>query len=331
MNRVIDKPNNDNSISMNNFFDNQRILEIIWKRRIHIVVIAVFAVIASAVFSGPTFIQPKFKSTARIYPTNLWTLSDESETEQMLEVLNSTDIKLKMFEAFNLSEAYKINKEDPFYLTYMMDEYGSNVSAGKTEFETVEIKVMDQSPTRACQMCDSIIHFYNLKVREMHKAKDWEMVEITQQQLVRKKNELDSIGEKLDAIRKEYGIISFQGQVPELTRGYMSALAAGRGNTADTRKIEKMYESFSKAGTEAYRLERKYNKGVSLVDSLQLQYETHLMEFNKDITYSHVVEKPIPADKKSYPVRWLIVFFTLASSIFVSILAFLILDYKKKS
>jgi hypothetical protein len=41
-------------------------------------------------------------------------MSEESETEQLLEVINSVDIKLKMFEAFPIwTEVYKVSKDDP--------------------------------------------------------------------------------------------------------------------------------------------------------------------------------------------------------------------------
>ena len=64
---------------MNNFFDNQRILTLIWKRKFHFIIVGVIAVILWAIFSGPTFIKPKFKSTARIYPSNISEMSEESE------------------------------------------------------------------------------------------------------------------------------------------------------------------------------------------------------------------------------------------------------------
>ena len=160
---------------MNNFFDNQRILDIIWKRKLHFIIVGVIAVILSGIFSGPTFITPRFKSTARVYPTNIWVLSDESETEQMLEILNSNDLKMKMFETFELDKVYEINKDDPQYYAYMFDLYNTYVSTRKTEFETAEIKVLDIDPNRASAMCDSIISFYNKKVGEMHKAKEKEI------------------------------------------------------------------------------------------------------------------------------------------------------------
>ena len=69
---------------MNDFFDNRRILEIIWKRRLHFIIIGIVAVVLSAIFSSAFFIPPKFKSTARLYPINLSIMSEESETEHML-------------------------------------------------------------------------------------------------------------------------------------------------------------------------------------------------------------------------------------------------------
>ncbi len=315
---------------MNNFFDNQRILNLIWKRKFHFILIGIIAIGLSAVFSGSTFIKPKFKSTARIYPTNLWSLSEESETEQMLEIINSKDIKFKMFDAFGLDEVYGVNKNDPHYLTYMFDIYGNNVGAGKTEFETVEIKVMDHVPQRASDMCDSIIHFYNKKVGEIHKAKDLEMVEIAKKQLAKKHVEFDTLMVELNQIRQEFGIIDFQSQVPEITRGYMNALSTGRGATTDAKKIQAMYENLSKSGAHAFGLESRLDFLIGAIDSLTTQYEVYLNEYEKDITYAHVVEMPFPADKKSYPVRWLIVAFSTISAVFLALLVFLVLDYRKE-
>jgi capsular polysaccharide biosynthesis protein len=95
---------------MNEFFDNRRILDIIWNRRIHFIIIGIIAVVLSAIFSSPFFITPKFKSSARVYPSNISAISEESTTEQMLEIMNSVDIKLEMMKAFNLDEVYKIDK-----------------------------------------------------------------------------------------------------------------------------------------------------------------------------------------------------------------------------
>lgn len=315
---------------MNNFFDNQRIFQLIWRRKFHFIVVGVLAIVLSAIFSGPMFIEPKFKSSARIYPTNLWTLSEESETEQMLEILNSRDIKLRMFDAFDLPQVYQISPDDPHYLTYMLDIYNNNVSASKTKFETVEVKVLDHNPQRASDMCDSIIHFYNQKVRNMHKAKDLEMVEISKKGLNRKYAELDVVTNRLDSVRRNYGILDYTSQVEGITEGYMEALANGRTSGPGAREIKNLYDNLAEKGIEAQLLEGKYAFLQTAIDSLTIQYEHYLSEYEKDITYSHVVEYPVPADKKSFPVRWLIVAFSTVSALFLALLVFLVLDYRKK-
>ena len=314
---------------MNNFFDNQRILDVIWKRKFHFIIIGIIAVILSAFFSGPTFIKPKYKSSARIYPTNIWTLSQESESEQILEIISSRDIKQQVMNAFRLDEVYKIDRSSPFYMTYMLNTYNENVNASKTKFETVEITVMDYDPQRASDMCDSIIHFFNKKVRNMHKAKDWEMVQILENDLNKKYSKLDTLVSELGEIRKEYRILDYNTQVERVTEGYMNALASGRMASADARKIEDLYNNLAEKGARAYFLETNFRSVVNVIDSISQLRDFHLSEFEKDITYAHIVEHPVPADKKSYPVRWLIVAFSLMSAVILAILVFLILDYRK--
>ncbi len=315
---------------MNNFFDNQRMLNLIWKRKIHFLLVGIIAIVLSGIFSGPTFIKPKYKSTARIYPSNLSELSEESKSEQMLEILNSNDIKFKMFDAFGLSEVYGIKKDDPHYITYMFDIYGNNVGASKTEFETVEIKVLDYLPQRASDMCDSIIHFYNKKVGEIHKAKSFEMVEISNKLMKQKRQELEALIIKLKKVREESGIINYTEQIPEVTRGYMTALATGRGGSSDTKQIKKLYDNLATNGAESYWAENQFNTAVRQLDSLKTMHEINLAEYEKNITYAHIVESPFPADKKSYPVRWLIVAFSTISAVFLALLVFLVLDYRKE-
>jgi uncharacterized protein involved in exopolysaccharide biosynthesis len=76
-------------------------------------------------------------------------------------------------------------------------------------------------------------------------------------------------------------------------------------------------------------LENRFRYLVSSIDSLNRLHDIHLSEFEKDITYAHIVEHPVPADKKSYPVRWLIVAFSVISALFLAFLVLLILDYRQ--
>lgn len=314
---------------MNNFFDNQRILNLIWKRKFHFIIVGIIAIFLGAIFSGPTFIKPKYKSTARIYPTNLGEMSEESKTEQMLEILNSNVVKFKMFKAFESKDIFKISKDDPHYLTYIFDIYNENVKTSKTQNETVEIKVMAYNPQLASDMCDSIIHFYNQTVGDMYRAKNWELVGISQKQLQQKYAEADSLIKRLTQIRTETGLVDVASQAPEITRGYVKALVEGGGNSSDINRIKEIFGNLLKKGAEARSIEVSFETVLQEIVKIKAIYELNLNEYEKTITYSHIVEYPFAADDKSFPVRWIIVAFSAISAVFLALLVFLVLDYRK--
>lgn len=314
---------------MNDFFDNQRVIQVILNHFLHFVIIGVVAVVLAALFSSPFFIKPKFRSTARIYPVNLAVTSTESESEQMLEIINSNDIKIKMFDAFNLDKVYKISRDDPKYLTYMLGKYNSNVSVRKSDFETVEIRVLDESAERAAAMCDSIIHFYNLKVREMHSIKNWELATVARNSMKKWASERDSILDLIKGENDRINLLDFETQVREVTRGYMGALSEGSGNSPGKREIKQLYENLSSNGGEIMMLQSQFKQALTIIDSLKLVYEMNVSEAHKKITYCFIVEKPVVADKKAYPVRWIIAALTTFSALFLALLFFMVADYKR--
>jgi len=316
---------------MNNFFDNQRILNVIWRRKFHFIIIGFVAIVLSGIFSGPTFIKPMFKSTARVYPTNnVAIFSEESETEQILEIINSNDLKRRVFKAVKLDSVYGVAKDNPQYYTEMFDIYNTNIKVSKTEYETVEIEALDHNPEVAKEICDSIVYLFNEKIGSLYALKYWEVVQITDGYLKMKSLELDSIAAELQALRNETGIISYSNQIEGITEGYMLSLSNNRGHTADGKKIKKQLDNLNEHGAKAFTLENKFTNLNVLVDSLVIAKEVALIEAKKEITYTHIVEHAFVADKKSYPVRWMIVAFSVISAIFFALLVFLVLDYRKE-
>ena len=121
-------------------------------------------------------------------------------------------------------------------------------------------------------------------------------------------------------------------QSPEIMRGYIKALIEGRqsASQADIDKVKSLYQNILEKGAEAQKLEVAYNGVLDEIIKIKAVYELNLSEYEKSITYSHVVEHPFPADKKSFPVRWLIVAFSAFSAVFMALLVFLVLDYRKE-
>lgn len=305
---------------MKNFFDNQGLFVIVWKWKLHLLLVGVVTIIAAAIFSSSTFITPRYKSTARIYPVNLSRLSDESKSEQMEEIINSQDIKLRMIKAFRLDTVYHISKDDPHYLSYILNEFNDWVSFKKTEYETVEITVLDENPKRAADMCDSVITFYDQKVGEMHRLKYFEVVKISQKGMNEINYQIDTLLTRMNQVREKYQILDYDNQVKEVTRGYMTELAENKSNTPGGRKIEQIVDNLEKKGGEYQLMSNMMNTLTNQRDSLKRIYFNSLSDAEKRITYSHRVQNSIPADKKSYPVRWLIVLLSVIATEFLAML-----------
>lgn len=317
---------------MTNYFNNQNLLEIFWKWKKHLIIVGILAVVFSAFFSSSIFITPKYKSTARIYPSkNIFVFSDESESEQLLEIINSQDIKLRVMDAFDLAKEYKISKEDPQYMTYMLAEFNDNVSFKKTEYETVEISVLDADPQRAAIMCDSIISFLDEKIRSIHRIKYQEVARISKIDLAIVSHQSDSVKEKLDNLRKDYKILDYDTQAKEITKGMVKVLAEQKKNTSGGKELEQWMKNLSEKGGEYVMLDKLQKSLVSQMDSLKKEYNQSMSGANKKIVYAQRVQNPIPADKKSYPVRSLIVLMSTLAALFVAMLVILLLENKKNA
>ena len=87
----------------NNNFNNLSLIQLIIKWKWHILIITVVAALCGAIFSSSRFITPLYKSEAILYPANVFPYSEESETEQMLQIINSQSIADSIIEKYDLS------------------------------------------------------------------------------------------------------------------------------------------------------------------------------------------------------------------------------------
>lgn len=315
---------------MTNFFDNLSLLTVIWKWKKHLIIVGVVTVILAAVFSAPYFITPLYKSQGRVYPINTSSYSEESESEQLLEILSSSDLKREMIDVFKLNERYDVRSDDPFYNTKILKEYNDHVTSKKTEYETIEIAVLDAEPQVASNMVDSLIAFYNRKVQELRKQKYQEQAVSYSNDLQRKLVSIDSVSVKMETLRKEYGLLDYEIQTEQLTSGYVTALAEGARPSA-VNDIEARMNNLEEKGGEYFLLQRQMEALEIQRDTINRRLDKALSLANKEESYAMVVESPFPADKKSYPTRWLIVLASLLATEFLALLTVLAIDNFCKS
>lgn len=301
---------------MDNYFNNTSLFKVILKWKWHIIAITVIAAVLGAVFSGPTFITPKYKSEAILYPSNVSAYSDETFTEQMLQIMESQDIMDSVVENFDLMKHYEIGKDYKYWKTALIGEYRDNVSISKTPYDAVKIKVLDKDPQIACDMVNDIIRLYDQKVGKLHKIKRWETVQMYKKQLDEKSIFIDSLKKELSEITGNNDIINYSYLSGENSIAYFNSNLKKDNETNDfLPEVISLIELIS-------------NESMNYTD-VRLEYEQELRFYNADMTFSNVISEPFAADKKSYPVRWVIVSLCSISAFILSIFVIYTLDRKE--
>lgn len=307
---------------MDKYFDNTSLVKVISKWKKHIIIITIAAAIIGAVFSSSYFITPMYKSEALLYPDNIWAFSDETFTEQMLQVMQSQDIMDSVINDFNLDKHYEIDKDYKYYKTALYNEYRTNVSISRTPYDAVIIRVKDKDPEMACAMVNDIIRLYDLKVRRLQKLKHLEYIDQFKIEIANYDRYLDSLKGRLNEIAVNYGIISVPEQAKELTR----AIASGNSS-----RVAELKENLETYGPEVIDLTDKLLAESEIYSEVREEYEQYIRKYQADLTHSNIISSPYPSDKKAYPVRWVIVVLCALSSCVLSTLVVYAIEHNRTS
>ncbi len=305
------------------------LLQQLLKWKYHLGVIVLVAALLAVIFSGPAFITPKFESRAVVYPSNIAPYSDENETEQMLQIFQSNDITDSIIEQYNLAEHYGIDKSYKYYYTTMLWEYSQNVKISKTPNEAVSIEVLDKDPQVACNMVESMIELYNNKVRRLHEDKFGEVVAMYERALKKKEDYLDSLNARLTFLSKEYGLMDYESQSEQVTKGFLKTIDGSGAGHVNDKEVNKLKENLADKGGEMLVLQNLIENEADQYAILKANYEQAYMDYDRRFTYTNVLTKPFPADKKAYPIRWLIVVISALASFFIAFVVILILENYK--
>ncbi len=304
-------------------------IKLIMKWKFHFMVITVSAIVVSAIFSSEFFIKPRYKSFAIVYPSNIIPYSSETPSEQLLQLLESSDIRNAVINKFKLAAHYDIDTTSKSGLFDLIAVYQANVEVRRTQFNSIEIKVFDTDAQIACDMVSEIINALNLKARSLQREKTKEVLEIVSNQLLVKKKQVDSVNSILQELRVKYQLLDYEVQVKEVTKSYLKALSGG-ARKESLKDIDALMRNLEEKGGEYYQMKETFDILLESYNTSKLDYDKVMSDLNKILTYSNIVSKPYPADKKSYPIRWVIVAVSVVSTNLLLLLILTIMAKKNK-
>ncbi|MFZ4400786.1 MAG: Wzz/FepE/Etk N-terminal domain-containing protein [Bacteroidales bacterium] len=327
-----------------NDFNSTNFFIFLWNWRKVLIIITISAAILSGLASF--LITPKFKSTVILFPTSSNSISkslltenpgskteildfgEEEQAEQLLQILNSSKIRDKVIERFNLAKHYNISEDSKFKNTYLIQEYNDNISFRRTEFMAVEISVLDKNPEIAANIANTISNLLDSTKNAMQKERAIRGFEIVKGNYESIQKEMIILEDSLKFIR-EKGVNDYETQA-EMTNQEL-AIQIGKGTKPAIERLEAKLDTLSKYGGLYVTLRANLNYKIEQSNKIKAKYDEAKIDAEEYIPQKFVVDSAYKAEKKTTPVRWLIVLVSSFSAFMLSILVLIFIEniYKK--
>lgn len=322
-----------------------------------LLVVTLVASLASLIFSGPGFITPKFKSTVVFFPAATNSISKailestvasnqdilafgaEEEAEQMLQILNSDEIRNTIIQKYNLSNHYMIDPNKDFPTTRLNEEFRDNITFSRTEFMSVRIDVLDTDPAMAASIANDIASLLDTMKTKIQQSRANSALQIIERTCQEKQHAITVKEDSLAQLRRR-GVMDFKNQSTIWNEEYAKAFSTYNNEKAALSILSKYKQADDTMiintlarieGAESrmkhfqIQLDQLANFGgasVSLNEELTLerkefsvlkeQFEKLKMDATQNLSHTFIVNRAEQAEKKAYPTRWLIVLVSTA-------------------
>jgi len=278
------------------------IIRFIFKHKWPVLSITLIAAVASVVVS--LYITPMYKSSVIFYPKtqvsvshalmsgqlidaddHIMNFGDEEATEQLIQTLYSEKIRFKIIDKFNLMEHYKIDKEGDYPLYKLHEKISDNIKFKRTEYQAVEIEVMDTDPQMAADIANEIASLLDQTLNDMQRDVAVDILKVVE-------NEYNILVKEIGGLEE-----SIQGLKPSDPK-YMSV---SEQLINETKRLSGLKSKLAEARVNA----------------------------QQNIPRKFIVANAYAAEKKSYPVRWVICSVSTLSAFLFAVFMMLFIERYK--
>jgi uncharacterized protein involved in exopolysaccharide biosynthesis len=314
---------------------------LLYKWRKPIIIVSVAAALISAVVS--LMMKERFRSTVVLYAEqqhsfgaqlledvqkeDILTFGEEEDAERLLQVINSDQVRNKIIDKYQLWEVYDIKKDQRGANTLIAREYQDNVAAKLTKFGSVEVSVLDEKPERARDMANDIAAFADSLANKMRSDRAMTAFKYAQGSLTNLQTEVKVMEDSMQMLQ-QMGVYSYIDQIAALTEMYGTAIASGHPDRAQD--LKNQMDFLSRYGTAYVKLEVNLKEAYEKLNVLRKRYDLMKIDVESNIPVMRIVDYASAADKKSFPIRWLIVAMSTVSAFVFTFIMLLVLDNFKR-
>jgi LPS O-antigen subunit length determinant protein (WzzB/FepE family) len=310
--------------------ERQNLLVFIWKKRKILMITSGIVMACSIVVS--LLLTPVFRSTAVVFPAATSTVSfseqrnakaasmdfgEEEQAEQLVQILQSSRIRDKIVEEFDLMNHYNISPSDPNKHFKLVEKYNDHFLFVRTRYGSIQIDVLDREPQRAADMANKIVDLIDTVKNEMVSERTLPAYEINKRKKEQMELDRELVLAKLDSLA-ELGVVSLEGRT-NLFQAYVDSKSA-----QEKAEIKKTIDINLKHGSLFDGLEFIRNEKIMKLEEFMVSYEQAESDANTAFNHKFIVERAVVADKKDKPKRMIIVLLATIGSFVFMIFALLI-------
>jgi LPS O-antigen subunit length determinant protein (WzzB/FepE family) len=315
--------------TINQSFD---LISFLWTKKKPIFILGFIAALTASIISF--LIEEKFESSVILYPAKTSSVTfiefvseqqsiskfgDDEEAEQMLQILESNSIRGEIISKYNLANHYDIDVNSKYFNSELYLSYKENIHFERNNNGAVIISVMDKSPDTAALIANDIAALFDSTKNNMIHERAIADLNI-------KKNKLDKMKLEMKELIDTMSILSSLGVVTnEAYQGLTEAFVNSKEKNVK-REFKTKMEMSEKYGSTLKSFQIKSEFLSSRIATMKTSYEQAESNANSSLTHKFLVEKAFPADKKAYPIRWLIVIMSTMSTLLLTIIVFLFIE-----
>lgn len=310
----------------------QNLLLFVWKKRKIIGIVTAAAAVISLIISF--MLTPLYLSTAIVFPTATSTVSfseqrnakassmdfgEEEQSEQLVQILQSSRIRDILVKRFDLFNHYEIEPTDPNKFYKLGKAYEQHIQFTRTRYGSIQIDVLDKDKELAAEMANKIVDLIDTVKNDMVKERTVPAFEIN----LRKK---ELIEKSLRDIRLKLDSLSALGVVTSEGRATLSAAYNEAKGAEDRAFFKDKLEINMKHGAEFDGLAMLRDEKIVKLSEFEVAFEQAESDAYANFNHKFVVERAVVADKKEKPKKAIIILVSTMATFIFMVFALLIQD-----
>jgi uncharacterized protein involved in exopolysaccharide biosynthesis len=312
------------------------LLVTIWRKRKILLITTGAAFVVSTVIAF--LMTPIYRSTAIVFPAATSTVSfseqrnakassmdfgEEEQAEQLIQILQSSNIRDKIVAEFDLQKHYDIAEDDANKHYKLVKEYNQNILFVRTRYGSIQIDVLDRDPVLAADIANKIVDLIDTVKNEMVAARTMPAFEINKRKRDQMEADRKNILNQLDSL-------AAKGVLPLDSRAGLFQAYVDAKSPEQRAEIKEKIDINNQYGALFDGLEYIRNEKIVKLEDFSVSYEQAESDANTKFSHKFVVERAVVADKKDKPKRMIIVLLSVIGTFIFMVFALLLQDKLKE-